>query len=400
MKYGGLEITNLQVRPNAAGEIRLYWKAPKRFVALNYDPSYVRIEEDDPREVMAICNRLTAEANEWLANRSGASIQIKKEPTWADLSRLYSESEDSPYQEIKHNTRKTYDWDLVQLDGLIGHIKLSAMNLAFFKKLYAGVRFNGDGKDHVTVAHRFISMIRRVLGYGIAAEINGCARLAEILHNTRFEQPTRRDVAMTREHVTAFVTKAIELGRPSLALATAIQFETAMRQRDVIGEWTPLEGARPSSNYVIGDRQWENGLTWANIDNQWRLSKRTTKTGQVVSHDLTLCPIAFEILSSIPEALRIGPVIIDERAGRPYAANAFQEQWRKVANQAGIPKDVRNMDARAGAASEADAAGAALDDIRPTMGHSDSKTTLRYIRNSGLEQSRRVANARLNHKNK
>jgi hypothetical protein len=399
MKYAGIEIPGLMVRKSASGQERLYWRAPRPAIALRFEPSLVKIDETDPKEIAAFCGQLQAEANEWVATETGAAAVIKTDPKWSDIARAYTQNDDSPFQEVKFNTRKTYVWDLDFLDGLIGHVKLSSMNLAFFKKLYAGIRHRHD-QDHITQAHRSLSMIRRVMRYGVAAEIKGCARLVEILHNTRFEQPTRRDVAMTREHVTAFVAKALDLDRPSLALATALQFETALRQRDVIGEWIPLNGAAPSSNYVIGRAQWENGLTWANIDDQWRLSKRTTKTGQVVSHDLTLCPIAFGMLQKIPEANRIGPLIIDERADRPYAQNAFQSEWRKIANAAGIPKEVRNTDARAGAASEADAAGAALDDIRPTMGHSDAKTTLRYIRNSGLEQSRRVANARLTLKNK
>ncbi|NBS35076.1 MAG: integrase [Methylocystaceae bacterium] len=400
MKYGGIEIPNLEQRKSVNGTIRLYWRAPRPAVEQRFEPSLVRIEETDPKEVAALCARLHAEALEWIAARVGVSVQFKKDPTWADLTRAYMSNDDSPYHSVKYNTRKTYKFDLDALDGLIGHVKMNAMNLAFFKKLYSGIRHRGDGLDHVTQAHRSISMMRRVLSYGIASEIKGCSRLAEILHNTRFEQPTRRDVAMTREHVEAFVAKAVELNRPSLAISTALQFETSLRQRDTVGEWVPLDGKSPTSNFVIGRAEWANGLTWANIDNQWRLSKRTTKTGRVVSHDLTLCPIAFKLLVNTPENDRIGPVIIDERAGRPYAANAFQEQWRKVANLAGIPKEVRNMDARAGAASEADEAGASLDDVRSMMGHSDAKTTLRYIRNSGLAQSRRAATARLNLKNK
>jgi len=400
MLYAGIEIAGLVQRASKDGTTRLYWRAPRPAIALRYEPSLIRIEETDPKEVAAVCAQLQAEALEWIATQTGAVIQIKKEPTWSDLARAYVLNADSPYHSVKFNTRKTYRFDLDALDGLIGHVKLSAMNLAFFKKLYDGIRHNGDGKDHVTQAHRSISMMRRMISYGIASELKGCSRLSEILHNTRFEQPTRRGVAMTRKHVETFVRKAVELGRPSLAISTALQFETSLRQRDCIGEWIPLNDKAAKSNFVIGRAEWGNGLTWANIDDQWRLSKRTTKTGKVVSHDLTLCPIAFGLLQEIPESDRIGPVILDERAGRPYANNAFQEQWRKIANLAGIPKEIRNMDARAGAASEADEAGATLDDVRSTMGHSDAKTTLRYIRNSGLEQSRRVATARLNLKNK
>ena len=400
MKYDGIDIPGLMIRKAADGSPMLYWRPPKAAEKLRYEPSSIRIHETDTAEIAALCRKLTAEVFEWLAMREGASKRIVNDPTWSDLTRAYMLNEDSPYHSVKYNTRKTYRFDLDALDGLIGHVALNSMNLAFFKKLYDGIRHRGDGKDHVTQAHRSISMMRRMLSYGIASEIKGCERLATILSNTRFEQPTRRVVAMTREHVETFIRKAVELNRPSLAISTALQFETSLRQRDCIGEWVPLNGKAPMSNFVIGKAEWANGLTWANIDDQWRLSKRTTKTGQVVSHDLTLCPIAFELLNQVPEAERIGPIIIDERANRPYAEHAFQQQWRWVANEAGIPKEIRNMDARAGAASEADAAGATLDDVRSAMGHSDAKTTLRYIRNSGLEQSRRVATARLNLQNK
>jgi hypothetical protein len=58
------------------------------------------------------------------------------------------------------------------------------------------------------------------------------------------------------------------------------------------------------------------------------------------------------------------------------------------------------MDARAGTASEADEVGSTLDDVRSIIGHSASKTRLRYIWNNGLAQSRRAATARLNLNNK
>jgi hypothetical protein len=38
------------------------------------------------------------------------------------------------------------------------------------------------------------------------------------------------------------------MGRLSLALGTAIQFETVLRQKDVIGEWEPIpDGVAPGA---------------------------------------------------------------------------------------------------------------------------------------------------------
>ena len=44
---------------------------------------------------------------------------------------------------------------------------------------------------------------------------------------------------MELAHVEAFIPVALRMGRLSLAIGTALQFETAKRQKDVSGEWEP-----------------------------------------------------------------------------------------------------------------------------------------------------------------
>jgi hypothetical protein len=94
-------------------------------------------------------------------------------------------------------------------------------------------------------------MIRRLVSYGVAAELPECARLATILRETSFEHPAQRRARLTLQHVEAFVPIAIGRGRTSLALGTALQFETTLRQRDVIGEWEPIEKDQELSGIVL-----------------------------------------------------------------------------------------------------------------------------------------------------
>jgi len=78
-------------------------------------------------------------------------------------------------------------------------------------------------------------------------------------------------------------------------------------------------------------------------------------------------------------------------------APAYAREWRIVARAAGIPDHIKNMDARAGAMTEADDAGASLDDIRLKAGHSNASTTVRYVR--GLSgKSNNVAELGLLHR--
>ena len=185
------------------------------------------------------------------------------------------------------------------------------------------------------------------------------------------------------------------------ALGTAAQFETGMRQRDWIGEWEPIPKGQSETGIVLRNRKvarrWVNGMTWADLGNDLVISKYTTKTGAVVSHDLKLCPLLLSMIEKVPASARIGPVIIDETASRPYAEHAYAREWRIVARAAGIPDNVWNMDARAGAITEAEDAGADLDEVRSTVGHTNASTTARYLRGA-IGKSKKVMKLRTAHR--
>jgi integrase len=240
-------------------------------------------------------------------------------------------------------------------------------------------------------------MCRRLFAYGITAEIPECARLAAILDASRFKQPGRRRIKLELAHVQAFVAEALKRNRMSLALGTALQFETTLRQRDVIGEWEPIAPDAERSGIVLGGRRWVSGMTWADISAELTIVKETTKTGATVAHDLKLCPLVYSTLALVPAHQRIGPLIIDEKAGRPYAAHAYTREWRLIARAAGIPDHVWNMDARSGGISEGDEAGADLDMLRSAAGHTQASTTARYIRGT-IGKSRKVAELRQAHR--
>jgi hypothetical protein len=154
------------------------------------------------------------------------------------------------------------------------------------------------------------------------AELPECKRLYEVLEHARFSQPARRRVAMELAHVEAFIAQALETNRLSLALGTAIQFETAMRQKDVIGEWEPIPDHDGATGIVLNGRRWVNGLTWAGIAADMVVRKATTKTGAFAAHDLKLCPLVVTLLDRVPADRRVGPLILDETAGRPFAESA------------------------------------------------------------------------------
>jgi hypothetical protein len=129
------------------------------------------------------------------------------------------------------------------------------------------------------------------------------------------------------------------------------------------------------------------------------LRKVHIKTGFPVEHDLKLHPMVLEEIAKVPSEKRIGPMIIAETTGEPYKHRNFTQRWRMIANKAGLPKGVWNMDARAGAITEAYDLGAAETDVMKSAGHKNRQTSARYNRGT-LEQTSRVAKMRLEKRTK
>ncbi|WP_457093676.1 integrase [Microvirga sp. P5_D2] len=392
----------LKTRPRKSGPDKLYWIARADLSKAGYEPKSVPLpyEADNPDHlplVSAMCMKLQAEMLEWSSGRQRDKLAF--DGTILSLSRRYQLDEASPFQRMKHNTRHKDTYTLKIIEKAFGKRALAALKIGNFYHWYDEAKKPKvpGGPERVRKAHGIIKKLRELLAYGIMAELPECRRLYEILEHARFAQPARRRVAMELEHVEAFIPKAIEMGRLSLALGTAFQFETAMRQKDVIGEWELIPQGEEASGIVLNGRRWINGLVWSDIAADLVLRKATTKTGAYAAHDLKLCPLVLRCLDLIPADRRLGPVIVDETAGRPYAESAYGREWRLVARAAGVPEHVWNMDARAGAITEAEDAGADLDHIRSTAAHSQSSTTLRYSRGA-VGKSRKVAELRIGHR--
>lgn len=407
MRSGELDAPGLKQYPGKNGGARLYWVARSDIRKRGYLPATVRLhyDLDDPSErrlVEATCARLQAEMFAWRADKRDAPRPF--DGTVSSLVRLYQTDEASPYRELKHNTRETYDQELRTIERAFGKRTLPNLRLADFRRWYDEAKKprRRGGPERVRKAYAIISTFRRLFSYGIGAEHDGCDRLAGILKVARFKQPRRRRIHLDLHHVQAFIPKAIEADRISLALGTAIQFETGMRQKDVIGEWEPLDGKPLACDFLVKGRRgrhvlrWLNGLTWEDLAGG-TIVKETTKTGAMVAHDLAFCPMIQSLVAQVPIAARTGPLIVDERARRPYAKYTYAHEWRVIARLAGIPDEVWNMDARAGAITEAEDAGAELDTIRSAVGHTQSTTTARYSRGA-LGKSRQVARLRQAHR--
>jgi hypothetical protein len=233
--------------------------------------------------------------------------------------------------------------------------------------------------------------VRRVISYGVTLGYDDCIRTDIILKKMRFEAARPLTSKMTFDQLGAIRAKAHEMNLGSVALATTLQFELALRQKDVIGEWLPC--AEGEGGIVHKSTRWANGLTWSDIGPDMILRKNAVKTNIAVEHDLKLYPAVMEEIARVPPERRVGPLIISEPTGEPYKHRTFTQTFRRVADAAGVPRNVWNMDARAGAISEAYDAGAAEAEVMKHAGHKNRQTSARYNRGS-LDQTSRVARMR------
>jgi len=79
------------------------------------------------------------------------------------------------------------------------------------------------------------------------------------------------------------------MGRPSIALAQAFQFELMLRQKDVIGEYVPIAEAGISDLQVDG-LKWLRGIRWEEISEDLVLRHITSKRQKLIEISLRMRP--------------------------------------------------------------------------------------------------------------
>lgn len=384
--------------------VAFYWIARRVSKhAKDYGIRSIRLPDDEDAAA-AECRRLSAELREWLAQRN---YDPEFTGTVGSLIDCYRGDPDSPYHAVKANTRRDYDDSLDIVKKAVGGAVIEQLTRRDFSRWYGGFKAPAreGGPERLRRAHGCMKLLRTVASYGVSMRYPGSRDMRDVLSEMRFPMPAPREESMTYEQAEAIIDKALMKDRRSIALAQALQFETTLRQRDVIGEWmlifSPSNEEAKSDKGGIASRghRWANGVLWSDISPDMILRKKTTKTGTHSAWNLTLCPLVMKVLAHFPPEERVGPLVVSEASGRPYRQNAFGKEWRAIADEAGIPRSIWNMDSRSGGLTEADEAGADPHDIQRHATHSDLRTTGRYVRRN-LAANERVAELRVRSRKK
>jgi hypothetical protein len=355
------------------------WLARTDLVKRGFGPRVIRLWASEPGsidptdfEISYIRDRCNALQSEMLTWGRGGLPNESFDGTIASLVRAYQTDEDSSYKNIRYNTRQFYDSLCKVVIRDLGGKRIGEITARDL------LRWHGQYNDRVAMGHSLVGMLRTLATFGATLlGVKDCREMKLLLSDMRFKAPKPRLERLTAQQVVAIRKHAPK----SIALAQAFQFELTLRQKDVIGEWVPI--SEPGMSAIInGNSKWLRGLDWKEIDANWICRHVTSKRQKEIVVDLKLAPMVVEELGSLNRESfpASGPVIINEKKQAPYSAADFRRIWRAIADSAGIPRNIRNMDTRAGAISEATDSGASLEKVRKAATHSDIGMTQRYSR--------------------
>jgi hypothetical protein len=274
----------------------------------------------------------------------------------SELIDQYRTDPHSSFSKISYSVRIKHERLLARIvreQGQISLQELRARDLIVWHEAWLG-----NGK--IATAHALITRLRVVFRFGAAIlEDQECRRLANALGEIRFEKPSLRDRQMSSEQAKAIRVKAHTwFGWYSIALVQALQFELGLSQKAVIGEWVPI--SEPSSQSDVKrttdrrEEKWVSGLRWSDLDANFILRPTFGRRRQQIEFDLrtkrmimeelalySQTPISKLTRSDLPAS---GPMICNDTSGWPFSTSEFRRKWRKVADRAGIPKNITNKD--------------------------------------------------------
>ena len=184
------------------------------------------------------------------------------------------------------------------------------------------------GKPRPNRAHDAVSIMRTILRFGFALGFPDCKDLVERLTMVRFANAGAREQEMTAQQAMAFIRTALGRGDDrgrNMAIGGAAQFELALRQKDIIGEWGRAVLGKSGAVYAGGE-MWIGQFYCENIT-AWRLRLKTSKNRARAEFFLDDYPMLFPLLNAVPHTQRTGAVVKGEH-GLPIRERSYRKWFR------------------------------------------------------------------------
>jgi hypothetical protein len=378
----------LKYRKRAHGPQVPYWCAPWQAIKVGFTIKSWNLSQCPPEDIPARCQRMWAEAMAFATKHRHDAPGY--DGTIGSLINLYQTNPDSSFKRLKPTSLNCYSKYAEKIAKNYGERRIANLTGLDVMRWHQTWRTGPHGREYLAAAAMALNVLKAALAFGQTCGFKDCRDLRAMISTLHLPAPKPREEAPDAQDVRRAMDAARALGYPSAALAYALQFETAARQYDIVGQWVPLSDARPSS-VLAGGRKWV-GPMWTAIDDDMILTitpgKTERTTGKRIRVDLKLCPMVMEALTCMGIQPRAGPLIIDDHAGRPFINQAFEQLWAKVRIAAGLRPTLWNRDLRAGGLTEGSMAGASSDDRAKLAGHSKKISQRVYDRDNLVSSSR------------
>lgn len=388
----------LKWRKRGNGTRAPYWLPSVQGYPIKSVPLQALVSQ--PQLLVQRCERLQEEMRDWIAGKSRGVPAFNG--TFGSMIDNYLRDPESTYHTNLKDAR-VYTVYAAKLRKHIGKMLIDDVDgrdVQRWFRAWAGVADLRDPQARLPRAHAMLTVLKAANSFGKACRLGPCKEFASILEELSFPKRKPRTFAPTAAQIVALRKAAHAAGAGRRALAYAMQFETGLRQWDVIGQLLPMSDPRVAT-VLLGNRKWI-GPMWEHIDANMILRVKPTKTEDtteaVVTLDLAACPMVMEEIGLIPAPDRAGPLIIDETTGEPYDHAKFRYFWRPDFDAAGLPKKMWNRDLRAGSSTEASKSNVSKEDRAKLHGHSEEVQGQVYDRDM-VEAHRRTMKARVAFRN-
>ena len=310
---------------------RYYWRPTPTIRALGFENQALG---SDRAAAIALAERWNAAVERALTNEPAAPLP----GSVAEVIRDYQGGLDS--SPLSEATKKGYRQTLAKIEAAWGKEPAAAITRQDLRKLVTGF------SDRLRQAKEYVKLWSIILGHAVELGL----RADNPALGMRVKRNPARQARWTPAQVEAVCAAAAAAGRPSIALAVRLAYETTQRQTDVLKmAWTALDGD------VIRIRQ--------------------SKTGRLVA-----VPISPALVAQIAAAPRTGvTMVISERTKRPYKVHNFDHLFADIRAAAGLPASLWFRDLRRTGLSEAGNGGATITELQALGGHKTIQQLGEYL---------------------
>lgn len=276
---------------------------------------------------------------------------------------------DSEFRSLKASTQRYYQEEFRNVRRLIGDLPVESVRRAEAKAIYNAIAYD---QGHPRKAEKIVRTIQRL--YSFAHNLDpdrfGPSPFADLRLPRRKTEKRR----WTAEEVEAFCAAALaraslpghqpRVARPSVALALRIARYAAMRPGDTL--------ALTDEDLVAPVIDFQSRREIAKIG----IRKVTGKRGVKI-----VIPVTDEWLAAALLAAREapGPVIRNETTGERWNQRLFQQTFRAIRIEAGLPEEAVLRTMRHTRLQEAADGGASRDQLRALAGHENASSSDPYI---------------------